>query len=128
MRCEQIVYGFLLTRSGDVQLAEDLTTETFLSVARTAAANPSSMGRLGRSEVVTIAKRRLIDHWRREGPNAGGGIGGERGLCSIMVAGSTISVGPSPMTSRPMRCWRPWTLSRCVDDRSSRCAMWTSTR
>lgn len=60
-----VVYGFLLLRSGgNISLAEDLTAETFTAAVQEYKA--------GRAEAVTIswlrtvAKRRLIDHWRRE--------------------------------------------------------------
>ena len=59
------VYGFLMLRvGGNRSLAEDLTAETFLAAVKEYNAD--------RSEVVTVswlrtvAKRRLIDHWRRE--------------------------------------------------------------
>ena len=58
------VYGFLLLRSGgDGALAEDLTAETFVAAIKEFNA--------GRADVVdiswlkTVARRRLIDHWRR---------------------------------------------------------------
>ena len=60
------IYGYLLLHSGGNQtLAEDLTAETYLQATR-------QFGR-GRGTEVTIAwlkavaKRRLIDHWRRQG-------------------------------------------------------------
>ncbi len=60
-----IVYGFLHLRvAGDKLLAEDLTAETFAAAAQAF--------REGRPETVTIswlrtvARRRLIDHWRRQ--------------------------------------------------------------
>lgn len=60
-----VVYGFLFVRvAGNKPLAEDLTAETFTA----------AMGeyRAGRPEIVTeswlrtVAKRRLIDHWRHQ--------------------------------------------------------------
>jgi len=60
-----VVYGFLFVRvAGNKALAEDLTAETFTA----------AMGeyRAGRPEIVTeswlrtVAKRRLIDHWRHQ--------------------------------------------------------------
>lgn len=59
----QAVYGYLLARCGSTHVAEDLTTETFLNAADRFAE--------GRGEEVTgawlmtVAKRRLVDHWRR---------------------------------------------------------------
>lgn len=59
-----IVYGFLALRvGGDRALAEDLTAETFAAAVR--------HYRAGRAEEVTVswlrtvARRRLVDHWRR---------------------------------------------------------------
>lgn len=59
------VFGYLLLHTGGNRpLAEDLTAETYLNATR--------QFREGRGEDVTIAwlktvaKRRLIDHWRRQ--------------------------------------------------------------
>jgi RNA polymerase sigma-70 factor (ECF subfamily) len=57
------VYGFLLARCGNRHMAEDLTTETFLN-----AADRFAQGRgdeVSGAWLMTVAKRRLIDHWRR---------------------------------------------------------------
>ena len=60
-----VVYGFISLRvGGNRSLAEDLTSEAFAAAV--------AEYRVGRPEVVTtswlrtVAKRRLIDHWRRE--------------------------------------------------------------
>ena len=60
-----VVYGFISLRvGGNRSLAEDLTSEAFAAAV--------VEYRAGRPEVVTtswlctVAKRRLIDHWRRE--------------------------------------------------------------
>ena len=59
------VFGYLLLHTGgDRPLAEDLTAETYLNATR--------RFRQGRGDEVTVAwlktvaKRRLIDHWRRQ--------------------------------------------------------------
>lgn len=57
------IHGFLLLRSGSVAVAEDLTGDVFA-----AAAWHCAQGR--QHEVTgawlqTVAKRRLVDHWRR---------------------------------------------------------------
>lgn len=59
------VFGYLLLHSGGNRtVAEDLTAETYL--------NATQRFRQGRGEEVTVAwlktvaKRRLIDHWRRQ--------------------------------------------------------------
>ena len=57
------IYGFLLARCGDRHLAEDLTTETFIN-----AADRFADGRdreVTGAWLITTARRRLIDHWRR---------------------------------------------------------------
>ncbi|MEO1060266.1 MAG: sigma-70 family RNA polymerase sigma factor [Actinomycetota bacterium] len=60
-----VVYGFLLPRaSGDRSLAEDLTGETFAAAA--AAFRDGRAEEVTESWLRTVAKRRLIDHWRRE--------------------------------------------------------------
>ena len=58
------VYGYLLARCGDRATAEDLTSATFeaaLSAVRRATVTDLSTGWL-----IVVARRRLIDHWRRE--------------------------------------------------------------
>lgn len=56
------VFGFLLHRCGSRAVAEDLLTETFLAAGKLCAE--------GRGEEVsggwlmTVARRRLVDHWR----------------------------------------------------------------
>ena len=60
----QAVFGFLLMRCGSRAVAEDLTGETFADASRRFAE--------GRGDEVTapwlrtVAKRRLMDHWRSE--------------------------------------------------------------
>jgi RNA polymerase sigma-70 factor (ECF subfamily) len=59
------VYRYLLARTGDESLAEELTQATFTEAIR------QSRQFEGRSDPVTwliaIARRRLVDHYRREG-------------------------------------------------------------
>ncbi len=58
------VFGFLLARCGNRATAQDLMTETFMQAG--------DRFRQGRGNEVTpawlrtVARRRLIDHWRRE--------------------------------------------------------------
>ena len=62
------VYGYLVDRCGDRDLAEDLTSETFLAAVMA----------LGRPEppgpsipwLVGVARHKLVDHWRRRGRDA----------------------------------------------------------
>jgi RNA polymerase sigma-70 factor (ECF subfamily) len=56
------VFSFILRRCGDRAVAEDLTSDVFLRAVREA--------KLGRTVVTpawltTVARNRLIDHWRR---------------------------------------------------------------
>jgi RNA polymerase sigma-70 factor (ECF subfamily) len=59
------VYGYLLDRSGNRAVAEDLTSETFLAVVR-AEARPDPAP-LSAPWIVGIARHKLADHWRRRG-------------------------------------------------------------
>ena len=56
------VYGFLLARCGDADVAEDLTSETFMAGAKAIA---EGVGPLTIGWLVTVARRRLVDYWRR---------------------------------------------------------------
>ena len=57
------VYGYLVVRLHNPVLAEDLTAETFLAAAEAidkgALADPSV------AWLVTVARNKLVDHWRR---------------------------------------------------------------
>jgi RNA polymerase sigma-70 factor (ECF subfamily) len=69
------VYGYLLSRcGGHVAVAQDLTTQTFLAavqaVRRDAGARPS------RPWLMTVARNKLVDHWRRQARE-------ERGLRTV---------------------------------------------
>lgn len=57
------VHGFLLARCGSVALAEDLTTEVFINAATRFAEGRGAEVTTG--WLITVARRRLIDHWRR---------------------------------------------------------------
>ncbi len=59
-----VVFGFLRIRAaGDVALAEDLTALVFLSAVEQFQAGRGDV--VTRNWLLTVAKRRLIDHWRR---------------------------------------------------------------
>ena len=62
------VFAFLLARSGSRSIAEDLTAETFLAASERVAANEGTA--LTEGWLITVAHRRLIDHWRREAANS----------------------------------------------------------
>ncbi|MEM7287138.1 MAG: RNA polymerase sigma factor [Actinomycetota bacterium] len=57
------VHGFLLARCGNATLAEDLTTEVFINAATRFAQGRSAEVSTG--WLITVARRRLVDHWRR---------------------------------------------------------------
>jgi RNA polymerase sigma-70 factor, ECF subfamily len=57
------VYGYLLHRCGEVQTAEDLTSETFLSAARALAQGSADPLKL--PWLIGVARHKLVDHWRR---------------------------------------------------------------
>jgi RNA polymerase sigma-70 factor, ECF subfamily len=56
------VYGYLLKRVGNVGLAEDLTSETFMAGV---VAVRAGKGDLSVGWFVTVARNKLVDHWRR---------------------------------------------------------------
>lgn len=56
------VFGFLLLRCGSRPLAEDLTGETFLDASRRFAGGRGT--EVTAAWLMTVARRRLIDHWR----------------------------------------------------------------
>jgi RNA polymerase sigma-70 factor (ECF subfamily) len=57
------VYGYLLSRCGDVSLAEDLAAETFM--AAVAAAGRPQAPSLTVGWLVGVARHKLAGHWRR---------------------------------------------------------------
>ena len=59
------VYGYLVTRVGRTEVAEDLTAETFL--AAVAAARREGAGPVSVAWLIGVARHKLVDHWRREG-------------------------------------------------------------
>jgi RNA polymerase sigma-70 factor (ECF subfamily) len=56
------VYGYLMSRCGNGPLAEDLTAETFLAAV---AALQRGTAELSVGWLITVARRKLVDHWRR---------------------------------------------------------------
>ena len=57
------VYGYLRQRVRDDAIAEDLTAETFLAAVDAVKANKVSTLTIG--WLVTVARNKLVDHWRR---------------------------------------------------------------
>ena len=58
------VYGYLLSRCGHAQLAEELTAETFLAAA--AAVRREDPPAMSVAWVLGVARHKLADHWRRQ--------------------------------------------------------------
>jgi RNA polymerase sigma-70 factor (ECF subfamily) len=58
------VFGFVLARCGSRPVAEDVTSEVFIAAARAAAGSDPTQ--VTRSWLLTTARRRLIDQWRRQ--------------------------------------------------------------
>ncbi|MGH9185104.1 MAG: RNA polymerase sigma factor, partial [Acidimicrobiales bacterium] len=58
------VFGFLVSRCGDTALAEDLAADAF--IAAVAAVRAGSVETLTIGWLIVVARRRLIDHWRRQ--------------------------------------------------------------
>lgn len=58
------VYGYLVTRVGSAAVAEDLTSETFL--AAVAAVQRGTLPDTPTPWLVTVARNKLVDHWRRQ--------------------------------------------------------------
>lgn len=56
------MFGFLLLRCGSRAVAEDLTGETFLAASRRFAEGRGDD--VTAAWLLTVARRRLIDHWR----------------------------------------------------------------
>lgn len=57
------LYRFCLARCGDRSRAEDVAAETFHAAAELVASRPDET--LGPGWLYVVARRRLVDHWRR---------------------------------------------------------------
>lgn len=67
------VYGYLLSRcGGHVAVAEDLTTQTFVAAVRAVRGGRP----VTRPWLMTVARNKLVDHWRRQARE-------ERGLRTV---------------------------------------------
>jgi RNA polymerase sigma-70 factor (ECF subfamily) len=58
------VYGYLSSRTGSSLLAEDLTAETFLAAVQ--AVQRDTPTELSVGWLITVARNKLVDHWRRQ--------------------------------------------------------------
>ena len=59
------VYGYLRRRCGSIELAEELTSATFVTAAMQQSAGRAP-GPLTVGWLITVARNKLIDHWRRQ--------------------------------------------------------------
>ena len=57
------IYGYLAARVADPSVAEDITGETFLAAVR--AVRERKVPDLTIAWLVTVARNKLVDHWRR---------------------------------------------------------------
>jgi len=74
------VFGYLLIRCGNVVLAEDLTTETFMAAV---AANRESRLDVNVAWLIGVARHKLVDHWRRVARE-------ERGLAAVTASTDAV--------------------------------------
>ena len=58
------VFGYLLSRSGDRGIAEDLTSETFFAALKAVQADATMT--ISIEWLVGIARHSMVDHWRRQ--------------------------------------------------------------
>ena len=58
------VFRFCLSRTRSVTRAEDVVSETFADAARTSERDPEAP--LGEEWLIAVARRRIIDMWRRD--------------------------------------------------------------
>jgi RNA polymerase sigma-70 factor (ECF subfamily) len=58
------VYGYLVRRCGSVELAEDLTSSTFVAAAD--ALRRGAVDDLSVPWLVGVARHKLVDHWRHQ--------------------------------------------------------------
>jgi RNA polymerase sigma-70 factor, ECF subfamily len=58
------IYGYLRRRCGSDAQAEELTSQTFLAAA--AAVRRGSVAQLSAPWLQTVARNKLVDHWRRQ--------------------------------------------------------------
>lgn len=58
------VFGYLLSRSGDRALAEDLTAETFVAAMGSLQGRTTSRPTV--AWLIGIARHKLVDHWRQQ--------------------------------------------------------------
>jgi RNA polymerase sigma-70 factor, ECF subfamily len=59
------VYGYLLRRCGRTELAEELTSETFLAAAAAVRRRPPPRS-IDVAWLIGVARHKLADHWRRQ--------------------------------------------------------------
>ena len=100
------VYGYLLRRTGRVEVAEELTAETFLAAA--AEVRRPRPDAVDVPWLIGVARHKLADHWRRQARV-------RRSLCWLPPTDPHSRCSPTgPATPRSGACWRSWaTGARC---------------
>lgn len=76
------IHGYLLLRAGSPAVAEDITGEVFSAAARRCAQGHHD--EVTGAWLQTVAKRRLVDHWRRSAT--------QRRLKARLARGATLTV------------------------------------
>jgi len=79
------VYGYLLSRCGQVAVAQDLTGETFLAVVD--AVHRDKSVSMTTRWLVGVARHKLADHWRRKARE-------DRGLRAVTDTGGDLTEDP----------------------------------
>src|SRR2546423_513949 len=112
------VYGYLLSRCGDVALAEDLAAECFLAAA--VAVRKPEPPRLTVAWLIGVAPHKLVDHWRaqeRERRRLR-----ERLRRALETAGGTMTEVTEQTTNEAELAWPP-TLTPYITVRDARRAL-----
>jgi len=79
------VYGYLLSRCGQIALAQDLTGETFLAAVDAVRRTPPAQ--LNTGWLVGVARHKLADHWRRQARE-------DRGLRAVADTAGVMTEDP----------------------------------
>lgn len=80
-----MVYGYLLSRCGQVAVAQDLTGETFLAAVDAVRRGQSAPANAG--WLIAVARHKLADHWRRQARE-------DRGLRAVADPPSSLTEDP----------------------------------
>jgi len=105
------VYGYLLSRSGDPAVAEDLTSETFFAAVDAVRREPPTA--VSTPWLIGVARHKLVDHWRRRGREEQGlrGVSADTGVedpwdvrLEVLTARATLArLGPHHRAALTLR-------------------------